>query len=147
MCLPQTLFLLSRLPQLPAQAPGQRECRGACKEFSKSGSHAYIDMRTCKQCGKVTKTKKRKQSLTRAPAGTPPQRAGSGRKTSRVKSKLCGVLLDEQPQEECREALDDHSASATSTSWGRRGVLSLVDCRNSPIEVQLGLDQAMSTEW
>ncbi|OLP87405.1 hypothetical protein AK812_SmicGene31376 [Symbiodinium microadriaticum] len=35
-------------------------CRGGCKEFNKSGSNAYIDMRTCKKCGTVTKTKKEK---------------------------------------------------------------------------------------
>ncbi|OLP90155.1 hypothetical protein AK812_SmicGene28317 [Symbiodinium microadriaticum] len=35
-------------------------CRGGCKEFNKSGSNAYTDMRTCKKCGAVTKTKKEK---------------------------------------------------------------------------------------
>ena len=37
-------------------------CRRGCKEFNRSGSNAYIDMRTCKKCGAVTKTKKKNPS-------------------------------------------------------------------------------------
>ena len=71
-----------------ASSEGPRKCRGGCKEFSKSSSNAYIDMRTCKQCGTVNKTRKE------------PERSGSSRKTSRVKCKRCVMLLDEQPQSE-----------------------------------------------
>ena len=42
-------------------------CRGGCKEFSKSGSNAYIDMRSCKKCGTVTKTKEEKQVVDPTP--------------------------------------------------------------------------------
>ena len=73
-------------------------CRGGCKEFSKSGSNAYIDMRTCKKCGAVTKTKKEKPVVDQSTClhGVT-ERTGSSRKTSRLRCKLCGMLLDEQP--------------------------------------------------
>ncbi|OLP77417.1 hypothetical protein AK812_SmicGene42525 [Symbiodinium microadriaticum] len=62
---------------------------------------AYIDMRTCKKCGTVTKTKKEKPVVDQSTSlhGVTEQ-TGSSRKTSRLKCKLCGMLLDEQPQYE-----------------------------------------------
>ena len=87
-------------------------CRGGCKEFNRSGSNAYIDMRTCKKCGAVTKTKKEKPVIDQATClhGVT-ERTGSSRKTSRLKCKLCGMLLDEQPQD-AQEALRDRLRSA-----------------------------------
>ena len=76
-------------------------CRGGCKEFSKSGSNAYIDMRTCKKCGMVTKTKKETPVVDQTTClRTATERSGSSKTTSRLKCKLCGMLLDEQPQDE-----------------------------------------------
>ena len=58
-------------------------------------------MRTCKKCGTVTKTRKEKEMVDQATCPhTSTERSGSIRKTSRVKCKLCGMLLDEQPQSE-----------------------------------------------
>ena len=58
-------------------------------------------MRTCKTCGTVTKTKKEKPVVdpTTCLHGVT-ERSGSSRRTSRLKCELCGMLLDEQPQEE-----------------------------------------------
>ena len=58
-------------------------------------------MRTCKKCGTVTKTKKEKPVIDQATClhGVT-ERTGSSRKTSRLRCKLCGMLLDEQPQDE-----------------------------------------------
>ena len=84
-----------------SEGPHVRECRGGCKGFGKSGSSAYIDMRTCKKCGKITKTKKEKQVIDQAACPHASiERSGSSRKTCRAKCKLCGMLLDEQPQSE-----------------------------------------------
>ena len=72
-----------------ASSDGPRKCRGGCKEFSKSGSNAYIDTRTCKQCGTVTKTSKEKEIIDQATCPhTSTERSGSSRKTSRV----CSVV-------------------------------------------------------
>ena len=85
---------------------GRRKCPGGCKEFSKSGSNAYIDMRTCKKCGTVTKSRKEKDIIDSATCPhTVTERSGSSSKTSRIKCKLCGMLLGEQPQSE-RKARD-----------------------------------------
>ena len=80
-------------------------CSGGCKELTKTGSNAYIDMRTCKKCGTVTKTKKEKPVVdpTTCLHGVT-ERFGSSRKTSRLKGKLCGMLLDEQLQEERKKS-------------------------------------------
>ena len=92
-------------------------CRGGCKEFSKSGSNAYIDMRTCKKCGAVTKTKKEKPVVDQTTClhGIT-ERTGSSRKTSRLKCKLCGLLLDEQPQEERKKRAEVASAVQESNT-------------------------------
>ena len=82
---------------------GRRKCPGGCKEFSKSGSNAYIEMRTCKKCGTIVKTRKEKEIVDPATCPhTVTERSGSSSKTSRVKCKACGMLLDEQPQSERR---------------------------------------------
>ena len=60
-------------------------------------------MRTCEKCGTVTKTRKEKVIVDQATCPrTSKERSGSSRKTSRVKCKLCGMRLDEQPQTERR---------------------------------------------
>ena len=46
---------------------------------------------------------------------TAAERTGPSRKTSRVKCKFCGILLDEQPPEE-REARSDMASALQNTS-------------------------------
>ena len=57
-----------------------------CKDFSKTGSNAYIDMRTCKVCGRIFRTKK-EQLVNDALTCTHPtlDRRGSSRRTSTLK--------------------------------------------------------------
>ena len=91
------------------------KCRGGCKTFSKTGSNSYIDMRTCKSCGTVTKT--RKEQVQADPTRTHAQvdRSGSSKTTSRIKCKLCGMILDELPQEE-KKARDAAAAQLRDTN-------------------------------
>ena len=92
------------------------KCRGGCKTFSKTGSNSYIDMRTCKSCGTVTKTRKEQVQVdpttcTHAQV----DRSGSSKTTSRIKCKLCGMILDELPQEE-KKARDAAAAQLRDTN-------------------------------
>ncbi|CAE7249187.1 RE2 [Symbiodinium natans] len=92
------------------------KCRGGCKTFSKTGSNSYIDTRTCKFCGTVTKTRKEQVQVdpttcTHAQV----DRSGSSKTTSRIKCKLCGMILDELPQEE-KKARDAAAAQLRDTN-------------------------------
>ena len=61
-----------------------------CKDFSKTSSNAYIDMRTFKVCGRIFRTKK--EQLVNDPLTcTHPtlERRGSSRRTSRLKCTMC----------------------------------------------------------
>ena len=124
-------------------------CRGGCKEFSKSGSNAYIDMRTCKKCGNVTKTRKEKPVIDQATClhGVT-ERSGSSRKTSRLKCKLCGMLLDEQPQEERRQRSEIASAVQESNTVDFDLLRSIVSrsSEDLPVEVVVpAMDQFRET--
>ena len=77
----------ARLTELKAKSP----CRGGRKEFSKSSSNESSDVRTCKMCGTVTKTKKEKQVADPSTC---------------LHTTAWWCLLDEQPQEE-RKARSD----------------------------------------
>ena len=124
-------------------------CRGGCKEFSKSGSNAYIDMRTCKKCGAVTKTKKEKPVIDQATClhGVT-ERAGSSRKTSRLRCKLCGMLLDEQPQDE-RKKRSEIAATVQESNTLDFDLLRSIASRTSedlPVEVVVpAIDQFRET--
>ncbi|OLP90412.1 Phosphoacetylglucosamine mutase [Symbiodinium microadriaticum] len=124
-------------------------CRGGCKEFSKSGSNAYIDMRTCKKCGAVTKTKKEKPVIDQATClhGVT-ERTGSSRKTSRLRCKLCGMLLDEQPQDE-RKKRSEIAATVQESNTLDFDLLRSIASRTSedlPVEVVVpAIDQFRET--
>ena len=124
-------------------------CRGGCKEFSKSGSNAYIDMRTCKKCGAVTKTKKEKPVIDQATClhGVA-ERTGSSRKTSRLRCKLCGMLLDEQPQDE-RKKRSEIAATVQESNTLDFDLLRSIASRTSedlPVEVVVpAIDQFRET--
>ena len=124
-------------------------CRGGCKEFSKSGSNAYIDMRTCKKCGAVTKTKKEMPVIDQATClhGVT-ERTGSSRKTSRLRCKLCGMLLDEQPQDE-RKKRSEIAATVQESNTLDFDLLRSIASRTSedlPVEVVVpAIDQFRET--
>ena len=124
-------------------------CRGGCKEFNKSGSNAYIDMRTCKKCGTVTKTKKEKPVIDQTTClhGVT-ERTGSSRKTSRLRCKLCGMLLDEQPQDE-RKKRSEVAATVQESNTLDFDLLRSIASRTSedlPVEVVVpAIDQFRET--
>jgi hypothetical protein len=69
----------------------QKSCPGGCLNFSKRGSNAYVDVRTCKVCGKQTITEKEIME-TRDPAECPHEildYRGSPKKTSRTFCLQC----------------------------------------------------------
>ena len=74
-------------------------------------------MRTCKKCGAVTKTNKEKPVVDQTTClHDVTERTGSSRKTSRLKCKLCGMLLDEQPQDERKKRTEVASAVQESNT-------------------------------
>ena len=93
-----------RPPNPPVEIPGH-----VCRDFMLWGSNAYIEKKTCRDCGKVTKTPKN-PTYTHDPetcthAITDKRR--TTKRTSRTFCLLCGTHVDEMPRDEGkrREAL------------------------------------------
>ena len=78
-------------------------CR-KCTDFSFLGTNAYVQVKTCKDCGKVEKMKKempeKKDIHSCEHKNT--NRLGSNKATMRVFCKDCGNFIDEMPREEAK---------------------------------------------
>ena len=91
-------------PNPPVEIPGH-----VCRDFMKWGSTAYVEKKTCRDCGKVTVTPKNPtyahdpETCTHAVT----DKRGSTKSTSRTFCLLCGTHVDEMPRDEGkrREAL------------------------------------------
>ena len=87
----------------PPNPPLPVSCR-KCTDFSFWGTNAYVQVKTCKDCGKVEKTKKempeKKDIYSCEHKNT--NRLGSNKATMRVFCKDCGNFIDEMPREEAK---------------------------------------------
>ncbi|CAL1129119.1 unnamed protein product [Cladocopium goreaui] len=91
-------------PNPPVEIPGH-----VCRDFMRWGSNAYVEKKTCRECGKVTVTPKNPtyahdpETCTHAVT----DKRGSTKSTSRTFCLLCGTHVDEMPRDEGkrREAL------------------------------------------
>ena len=107
----------------PAPVPGSRDKTATkkppnppveisghvCKDFSLLGSNAYVERKTCRDCGRVTQTPKN-PTYTHDPETcnhAVTDKRGSTKSTSRTFCLLCGTHVDEMPRDEGqrREAL------------------------------------------
>ena len=83
--------------------PPLEQCR-KCVSFTGLGSNAYYQIRTCLDCGHMTKTK-REPVYKNNPETCKHEsidRRGSSKFTARFFCKLCGTHVDEMPQSEAR---------------------------------------------
>ena len=88
----------------PPNPPLEESCR-RCTRFTFQGSNAYVENKTCLDCGKNERKKKESK-----PSADPAKckhevtdRRGSSKTTSRWYCKLCGTTVDEMPREEARK--------------------------------------------
>ena len=91
-------------PNPPIEIPGH-----VCRDFMKWGTNAYVEKKTCRDCGKVTITPKN-PTYTQDPetcTHAVTDKRGSTKSTSRTFCLLCGTHVDEMPRDEGkrREAL------------------------------------------
>ena len=96
--------VVKRPPNPPEEISGH-----VCKDFSMLGSNTYVECKTCRDCGRVTKTPKN-PTYTHDPETCNhaiTDRRGSTKSTSRTFCLLCGTHVDEMPRDEGqrREAL------------------------------------------
>ena len=98
---PQSRHLATQHRKKPPNPPLEVSCRN-CSNFSKLGTNAYYNVKTCVDCGKVERTKKEIQPtenpLTCKHLQT--DKRGSSAKVSRVFCLQCGTFVDEMPREE-----------------------------------------------
>jgi len=100
-------------PNPPIEIPGH-----VCQNFIKQGTNAFVDQKTCRDCGKVVQTPK-VHTYTQDPATCThavTDKRGSTKNTSRTFCLLCGTHVDEMPRDEGkrREALGKAVSQSTA---------------------------------
>ena len=88
----------------PPYPPLEEPCR-RCTRFTFQGSNAYVENKTCLDCGKNERKKKESKPVA-DPAKCKHEvtdRRGSSKTTSRWYCKLRGTTVDEMPREEARK--------------------------------------------
>ena len=103
-----------RANRKPPNPPVAR-CR-KCTDFTRAGSNAYVDRRTCLDCGHVETEKKERTADPATCAHPEVDSLGSTKTTARLTCTLCGTIVDEQPQDIKRDRARVAEAVKQSTS-------------------------------
>ena len=125
----------------PPNPPLEVPCR-CCTRFTFQGSNAYVENKTCLDCGKSEKKKKKESKPVTDPTRCKHEvtdRRGSSKTTSRLYCKLCGTIVDEMPREEARkrEAMAKSVASMRSNAF---------DTTASVVEHEINNNSCMTPE-
>ena len=128
-----------RPPNPPIEIPGH-----VCRDFIKEGTNAYVDRKTCRECGKSTQTPKNRV-YTQDPSNCNhafTDKRGSTKNTRRTFCLLCGTNVDEMPRDEGRR----REALARAVSQSAAAVVGLAEdlLKYERLEVLLSTDDSVA---
>ena len=125
-------------PRANKKPPNPRieRCR-KCLDFTRAGSNAYADRRTCLDCGHVEVQRKERTADPATCTHPEVDSLGSTKATARLTCTLCGTIVDEQPQEIKRDRarIAEAVKQSTSVDFDLIRNISRTSKDNVPVEV------------
>ena len=131
-----------RFPLQTPEGPQHPQCKGGCL-WSYSDSNAYVEQKTCKECGFRKKNKKEMQQAAFRPEACPHEitdKKGSSKTMARTFCLQCQTCISEMPQTEARERQHAAKKSVQGIEDTVRAAMALVGREDLKLPKKLAIE-------